>query len=348
MRVLHIVPHMRNSGNGIVNAAVDLAFYQRRAGHAVAVASDSGGFVTLLQDCDISWFYLPQRRSPKSLSMLPFHYRRIVHDFRPDIVHAHNIAALLTGKFLRFRSGYKLVASAHRAFDSNAHTLALADRIIAVSAADAESLETRGVPRSKMRTVLNGPLGTPRRPVADDVQDVVLHHPSITTVAGLYHRKGIDVLIAAFEGVAREVADAHLYIVGHGPDKNRFIEQARGTRCNDRIHFVGFEPAPQRYLSGTDVFVLASRQEPFGLVLIEARSAGCAIVASDVGGIPEALDCGRAGSLVPGGDSGALGDMLLDILRDPDRMAQMKRQAQTGLERFEAQRMTDETLRAYA
>ena len=345
LRILHIVHDLRNVGNGIVHVAIDLAYYQRRAGHVVAIASGSGEFVELLERNDIEWFYLPQHRRPLNLALLVYRYERVLARFRPDIVHAHVVTGALLGRICRFHHRYSLFATAHRAFSSNARIFNLADKVIAVSNADAVSLGKRGISSKKLLVIHNGPLGSPRRTRAPE--PAILDRPSITTVSGLYRNKGVDVLIRAFERIAHALPAAQLYIVGNGPDKDAFVAQAQSSHVPSRIHFMGFEPLPERYLSATDVFVLASRNESFGLVLIEARNAGCAIVASDVGGIPEALDGGRAGILVPPGDPAALADAIASMLLQPHLMAEYQRRARIGLDAFTAERMARQTLDAY-
>ena len=114
---------------------------------------------------------------------------------------------------------------------------------------------------------------------------------------------------------------AHLYLVGDGPERELFERQARRSRWSDRIHFEGFQTVPQAYMLSADVFVLASRRESFGLVLIEARQAGCAIVATNVDGVAEALDGGRAGMLVPPRNVPSLAVALTRMLRN-DRRSQ--------------------------
>ncbi len=345
LRILHIVHDLRNVGNGIVHVAIDLAYYQRRAGHVVAIASGSGEFVNLLESNDIGWFYLPQRRRPVTVALLMYRYERVLTRFKPDIVHTHVVTGALLGKMLRLHHRYGLFATAHRAFSWNARMFNLADKVIAVSQADAVSLSERGVAPQKLLAIHNGPLGSPRK--TDASEPAILDRPSITTVSGLYRRKGIDILIRAFERVASASPAAQLYIVGNGPDKDMFVAQAQLSQAASRIHFMGFEPLPERYLSATDVFVLASRNESFGLVLIEARNAGCAIVASDVEGIPEALDGGRAGILVPPGDPAALADAIVSMLLQPHLMAEYQRRARIGLDAFTAERMARQTLDAY-
>jgi glycosyltransferase involved in cell wall biosynthesis len=163
----------------------------------------------------------------------------------------------------------------------------------------------------------------------------------------MYRRKGIAELIEAFAQIAAEFPDAHLYLVGNGPDREMFEAQAQSTAVSDRIHFEGFQSEPQRYLLATDIFVLASHREPFGLVLSEAREAGCAIIASDVDGIPEALSGGQAGMLVPPSDSQSLVAALSQLLKDPKMLHRWKDQAQQNLEWLTTERVNEETLAVY-
>ncbi|MEA5528331.1 glycosyltransferase family 4 protein, partial [Dolichospermum sp. UHCC 0684] len=91
----------------------------------------------------------------------------------------------------------------------------------------------------------------------------------------------------------------------------------------------------------------ASHCESFGLVLTEAREAGCAIIASDVDGIPETLDYSQAGILVPPKDIPALANTLTQLLSDRQLLDQWKFRAQQNLERFSAARVNEETLNIY-
>jgi glycosyltransferase involved in cell wall biosynthesis len=163
----------------------------------------------------------------------------------------------------------------------------------------------------------------------------------------MYRRKGIAELIEAFAQIALDFPEAHLYLVGNGPDRAIFETQAQITPVSDRIHFEGFQPEPQRYLKATDIFVLASLREPFGLVLSEAREVGCAIIATEVDGIPEALDGGQAGLLVPPGDSHTLATALSQLLSNPEMLHRWKHQAQQNLESLTVAHVSEETLKVY-
>jgi len=267
MRILHILNHINRSGNGIVNVAVDLACLQAKAGHDVGIAAADGKYQALLKTHRVEHFYLNQHRSFKNLSKLARTFRHIIQTFQPDIVHAHMITGVLLAKVLRAKARYGLVSTVHNEFERSAVLMGCADRVIAVSQAVSNSMQARGISSKKLRLVCNGTVGSPRTQPLASYMPLPLQRPAITTVAGMYQRKGIAELIAAFSQVAADFPTAHLYLVGDGPDRSSFEAQAQQTAVADRIHFEGFQPEPQRYLLSTDIFVLASHQEPFGLAL---------------------------------------------------------------------------------
>ncbi len=347
MRILHLTNHIQQIGNGIVNVAVDLACLQSKNGHQVAVASSGGEYETLLANVGVRHFQLDQSRTPLNIIKVVWHYREIIQEFQPDIVHAHMMTGILLAGVLRNGGEYSLVSTIHNEFQRSAVLMGLADRVIAVSHAVADSMVRRGIPQHKLRVVSNGTLGSPRHRSIRDYQPLPLQQPAIATVAGMYNRKGIVELIKAFVKIADDFPQAHLYLVGDGPDRLIFETLAQSTPCSSRIHFEGFQPEPQRYMLATDIFVLASHCESFGLVLTEAREAGCAIVASDVDGIPETLDRGKAGILVPPKDSETLATTLAKLLSDPKQLQKWKYNAKQNLERFTAMRVHEETLDVY-
>lgn len=347
MRILHLLPDLRVVGNGIVYAAVDVATQQREAGHDVAVASGPGPLVDVLREHQVTWFALPLRSNPKNLLLAAPRLRRIVRRFLPDVVHVHTLAGVIMAWLARGALDYRLVATAHRAYDPFVRVLQLADVVIALSNANAEVLRKHGIAPEKLVIVRNGTLGSYRRKTAAKTTPEGLEHPAIVTVAGLYWRKGIDVLIAAFSQIAAKHASARLYLVGNGPQRDEFRKLAAATPYADRIVFSGFHHDPQAFQQASDVFVLASRRESFPLVLLEAREAGCAIVATDVDGSREALDFGRAGILVPPEDPSALAAAIAALLDDPERSAAFRREAVRGVEVYSAARMASETLAAY-
>ncbi|WP_017656210.1 glycosyltransferase family 4 protein [Fortiea contorta] len=347
MRILHLTNHVQEIGNGIVNVAVDLACLQAENGHHVAVASSGGEYEILLANYGVQHLALDQSRTPINLIKAAWHYQEIIREFQPDIVHAHMMTGVLLARLLRNSSEYSLVSTVHNEFQRSAVLMGLADRVIAVSQAVAGAMVRRGIPKNKLRVVSNGTLSSPRHQKIREYQPLPLQRPAIATVAGMYTRKGIVELITAFVKIAADFPQAHLYLVGNGPDRPIFEALAQNTPVSDRIHFEGFQAQPQRYMLATDIFVLASHCESFGLVLTEAREAGCAIVASDVDGIPETLDYGQAGLLVPPQNSHTLANALFQLLSHPKQLQKWQYKATQNLERFSTTRVYAETMAVY-
>ena len=95
MRVLHILNDVTDRGNGIVNAAVDLALEQALQGCVVAVASAGGGYQPLLESGGVTHLTLDQTRSPLRILHALWKFHRQVREFQPDVVHAHMHTGLL-------------------------------------------------------------------------------------------------------------------------------------------------------------------------------------------------------------------------------------------------------------
>jgi glycosyltransferase involved in cell wall biosynthesis len=348
MRILHLSNHLQQIGNGIVNVAVDLACLQAKDGHDVSIASAGGEYEALLASYGGQHFQFNQSRTPLNLIKASGIYREIIQKFQPDIVHAHMMTGVVLAGLFKNSFGYNLVSTVHNEFQRSAILMGLADRVIAVSNAVADSMVRRGIPKKKLRVVANGTLSSPRHHCnIKDYQPLPLHRPAIATVAGMYQRKGIGELIDGFVTIAADFPDAHLYLIGDGPDRAIFEAKVQNTPFASRIHFEGFQSEPQRYLLATDIFVLASYHESFGLVLTEAREAGCAIIASDVDGIPETLDNGQAGLLIPPKDSLAVATAVEKLLSNTWEMQKWKCQGKQNIERFSAARVNKETLNVY-
>jgi glycosyltransferase involved in cell wall biosynthesis len=347
MRIIHILNHIQEIGNGIVNVAVDLACLQAKNGYEVAVISGGGEYEALLASFGVKHYHLDQSRKPINIIKAAVRYRAIVQEFQPDIVHAHMMTGVVLAGLLRNKGGYALVSTVHNEFQRASILMGLGDKVIAVSKAVSESMVRRGVPQEKLRVICNGTLGSPRNRPLQEYQPLPLQRPAIATVAGMYQRKGITELIEAFEQIALDFPKVHLYLIGNGPDRPLFEAQASQTAFTSRIHFEGFQAEPQRYLLACDIFVLASHREPFGLVLSEAREAGCAIIATQVDGIPEALDNGQAGILVPAKDSKALAAALINLLSNSDTLNEWRTKAHQNLEWLNITRVHQEYLAVY-
>jgi glycosyltransferase involved in cell wall biosynthesis len=342
MRILHLANHAHNIGNGIVNVMVDLACMQARAGHEVTIASSGGGFEPLLAHAGVNHVWLPQAPKPRYVPSMVAGFNRLLAERDPEVVHAHMMSGALIARFGVLRRRFALVTTVHNEFQKSASLMRVGDRVVGVTGAVAELMGRRGIPAHKLAAVLNGTIGTPRLADTPLPASPLLGRPSIVTICGMYYRKGIPEVLRAFARLYPRFPTAELYLVGDGPDRVQFESLSRELGIDARVHFTGFVADPRGYLAETDVFVLASHREPAGLVLSEAREAGCAIVATRVDGIPEMLDHGEAGVLVPACDDAALSDAIERLLSDPAAHAALVARGQRNLERFHVRRVCDE------
>ena len=350
MTIVHLLPHFANDGNGVVYVATDLACAQSAAGHSVAcIGNRSGSLVELLQDRSVTSYVvadlgLGPLASLRSLARL----FSLLKALRPQIVHAHTVLTTLMAKLLQPLLGFSLVTSVHNAPRLKNFLLGVGDRVICVSAAVAEGMRRLHISDSKLRVVRNGPLGSPRRPeVGAAPSEVAINKPAIVTLAGLHTHKGVHDLIEAFAVARKSIPDASLYILGKGPAKPSLQMRAARLNCNDRIHFEGFIDDPRPYLAQADIFVLPSHREAFGLSLAEAREAGCAVIGTNIGGIPEALEGGRSGILVAAKNPCEIGRVLVELLADQELLRFWQKRALENLSWLRVDRVSRETMEVY-
>jgi len=191
-----------------------------------------------------------------------------------------------------------------------------AHRMVANSRAAAEQLISQGIRAHRIDIVPNGIDLTlfPQRN---------LWRPArrITMVACLRAGKRIDVLIAAAPRILARHPDIEIQIVGDGPCREKLVALARSTGVSPHVQFMGHRDDVPAILTTSDLFVLPSASEASPNVVLEAMAAGLPVVASRVGGIPEIVDDGVTGHLVPPSDPDALAAAILDVLDHPNRGA---------------------------
>jgi glycosyltransferase involved in cell wall biosynthesis len=149
--------------------------------------------------------------------------------------------------------------------------------------------------------------------------------PHVVFVGALDGPKGLDVLIEAWTLVARQVPAARLSIAGAGPMLQDIRDRVRAPELGDRIGVLGplSRPEVRLLLDEASCLVLPSRSEGLGRVILEAMARARPVVATRVGGIPEIVDDGRTGILVPPDDPEQLASALVLILEDADRRQSM-------------------------
>ncbi len=186
----------------------------------------------------------------------------------------------------------------------------------------------RLAPRDRLVTIPNGldigPGGDP--PPASDIERKIgagSGGPVVGTVARLHRQKGIGHLLRAAPKIFAAVPGARIVVVGEGPLGRELRRRAAAPGLEGRFVFLGENEDARRLISLFDIFVLPSLWEGLPFVLVEAAALGKPIVATAVDGVPEIIDIGKTGILVPPGDAEALANAVISLLSDKPRAAAM-------------------------
>jgi len=157
----------------------------------------------------------------------------------------------------------------------------------------------------------------------------------VTTVAFAIPEKGLDTYLRAAREVLKEVRNTVFFVVGDGPLLDSLKQLSSELGIATRVVFTGLRNDTEAILAATDVAVLLSTWgEAFSFAMLEAMASGKALVASDKGAIPEAVDDGRTGFLVPAGNYGATAEAIIKLLRDRNLLATMGKAAREKCEKF--------------
>ncbi len=144
--------------------------------------------------------------------------------------------------------------------------------------------------------------------------------------------KGFDTLIKAAPKILERLPNAHFLIAGgavyetHRQYSQRLAGIVKRSGLADRVHFLGFRDDIPRLLSAFDVFVSASYSEGFGRAIAEAMAVNCPVVATAVGGVPEIIDDGINGLLIPPGEPEILARCVVNLLNDKELRARLVRE----------------------
>ncbi len=164
----------------------------------------------------------------------------------------------------------------------------------------------------------------------------------------LTDQKGVRYALRALPHLTADFPDLQFLIAGDGPLLAELKGDTRQLGIHDRVHFLGWHEDVPRFIAGLDVFLMPSLWEGFGLVALEAMAQRVPIVGSDVSAIPEVVEHGETGLLVPPHRPDEIADALYPLLNDRLLRRHMGLMAEDRLEtHFTAARMADETIAAY-
>ena len=249
-----------------------------------------------------------------------FRLDRYLREFRPDVVLTHGNRAAGLALFPGMRSANRTVVVLHNAFFKRHLARARAGVCVSASVAAETKKAFPGLPLRAVPNFAELEVFAPRSAWRDP--------PVIGALGRLHEQKGFDILIRAAAVLRDQGASFRLRIGGEGEDRPLLEGLIRDFALGDRVELAGWISPPGPFLADLDLFVMPSRYEPFGLVVVEAMAAGVPILASALEGPQEILAEGRFGRLFPSEDPDALARAMAEAMQAPDALRAVARDAQ--------------------
>jgi len=322
-------------------------------GHTVAVGCRRGGS-------------LEARARERGLDVRPVPFRgdlwppaivslaRTLRRDRPQVLVLHDPHAVSAGLFAARLAGRPSLVAVRRvdfalrgAFSRWKY--AACDRVIVVSRAIGRVVESGGLDASRVRLVYEGVPDRSSQPGGREALaelGVPAGAPVVGNVAALTGHKDHATLIEAMALLRPRAPEARLVICGEGELRPVLQAQVESRGLQDRVIFAGFRHDLDRVLPAFSVFCLSSHLEGLGTSVLDAMAFGLPVVATAAGGIPEAVQDGITGRVVPPRHPRALADALEEVLGDEQRRRALARAGrQRFLETFTVERMVTETTR---
>jgi glycosyltransferase involved in cell wall biosynthesis len=290
-----------------------------------------------------------------------FRFARVVRDLSPEIIHAHDphavsMASMALSTMPAPRRPRLVIA---RRVDFHLKRNAFSrwkykqvDAAICSSNAIRGMVIEDGIPEDSAFTVHEG-VQVDRiqaLPAADVCKELWLPpgSPTVGNIGALVAHKGQRYLVDAAPAIVRALPDTHILIFGEGELRPALTRQIKHLGLEHRVSLVGFRADILSLLKGLDLFVMSSVTEGLGTSILDAMAASKAVVGTRAGGIPEAVEHGVTGLLVPPHNAGALAEAILQLLKDEGLR---RRMGEAGFDRvrsrFNVDQMVDETLAVY-
>ena len=320
MKILMVITSL--GVGGAEKVVTTLADQLVNMGHEVNIAYLTGEALVVPKNKSVRVVNL-EVKSFRSLTGGYLKLRKLIDDFKPDVVHSHLVHANILCRTMRLSTNIpRLISSAHNT-DEEGWTRFLAyrltDRITDISTNVSDEaveafIQKKAVRRGRMLTLHNG-ISTADFVFSEQARSYIRSELGVTegqqlilAVGRLNEQKDYPNLLAAISHVSLKCRNVKLAIVGDGPQLNELKKYANSLGLNNKVDFLGIRTDIPSLMSAADVFTLSSAWEGFGLVVAEAMACNRVVVATDCGGVKEVV--GDAGFLVPPKDSRKLAATL--------------------------------------
>jgi glycosyltransferase involved in cell wall biosynthesis len=353
---------VRPSKGGAFGHAVRLSRQLQARGYDAAICGPHGHLANGL-DVPIFDVEIPRRphliHHPAAVARIGSVFRR----YAPDVVHAHGSQGGVAARLARVaKPETPLVFSPHNFAFTNYFTnpaeraayrsievalAPLATRFLCVCEAECR-VAAKVAPRRRLRVVHNGI--EPLRPAAPGAELAALADagPLIGVVAEMQPPKGLRSMIAAMPMILDARPEATLVIAGDGPERVDLEAEIADLGIGERVRLLGSIDGVAGLIGASDVYVQPGWSESFPYSVLEAMSLAAPIVATDVGGVGEAIEDGVTGRLVASKDPAALAAATLDLLADREPARRLGEAARERMmSSFRLDQMVEGTLDVY-
>lgn len=272
---------------------------------------------------------------------------------KPDIIHSHfgypdGYGVLKTAKLwkvpfvVHVRGGYRLATGkAYKSIQPKLlKTLKSADKIIAVSCSVKNEYIEMGIDKEKILVIPNGANLERFKPIdknfAREKLNLEKDKKYVLFIGYLRFRKGLDYLLDAIPKILR-VEKAIFLIIGEGVLKNKLVKKSYELKIDKFVKFIGTKAHNEipYWINASDFLVLPTLAEGRPNVVLEAMACEKTIVASNVNGVPELIDNGKTGILIPSRNTEAIAKNVIKLLKDEELVEKMGKNAKKKLLKME-------------
>lgn len=321
IKIVHIIPTL--AMGGAERILTDLVRYGNREKYDFAVVTivDGGPFEQDIRALGVPYYPL-KKTTELGLAML-VELTALLNRLKPDIVHTHLFGGHLWGEVASKLNRVPVLVFSEQNTDVDVGELKHRIKQVLSYGSSAVVAASEGVrnfladeeyiPRDKIVVIRNAVHVAPYLSVP---APAFTEKFRLISIGRLERQKGHDILLEALSRMTQ--IPWELTLVGDGSLRDDLYDRAVLLRIHDRVRFVGTVLDVAPLLAICDAVVMPSRWEGIGLVIMEGMAAGRPVIASRVGGIPELLEHGKTGLLVPSEDSGALAQALTWVWQHPD------------------------------
>ncbi|MHC4871039.1 MAG: glycosyltransferase family 4 protein [Planctomycetota bacterium] len=294
-------------------------------------------------------------QSYKSVLQLPFKFRRLTAEIKPDVVHSHLFHANLIAKTGLIGRPERILTTCHIAEKRNLPLRYIADRLTAFlaekeicvsNAVKKHQISKTGLKDKHFKVIYNGiDCSKFNRTFDTNKQKEKFNIPDSCPVVGFLGRfsyqKGADIFVKSLGEKILQENNFYSVIAGYGSEESSLYALAESLPKDRKPLFTGQIDKPEEFLPLLDICVIPSRWEGFGLIAVEAMAAGCRVIASDVDSLPEIISNGTNGLLFTPENHIELAECIHRLLNDKQACSSMLEASKATAEKFNIDKMSD-------